>query len=159
MNTKRETFSVAIGVRLAQALLEHFRPQSEYRHLQVEFANLFLSCGGEVELGRNAATCGHAKGNRFNEAQCIEPEYPTCTQRFWFLLNGRVAPAQANDTAALWWIETLNLNHRVLRRDRADFLRAIEDGPLGVSDFVDPETKEARSYARVACQRLSAEIP
>lgn len=139
--------------------IEHFRPRSSYPDLSLEPANLFLSCGPEEEAGAPSETCGHAKGDRFDEAECIEPEYPTCTHRFRFLLSGEVAPRSDDDAAAGTMIQWLNLNHRELRKDREDILDRIDSGSLDRADFVDPVTGEAASYAHVVFERLGTVIP
>ncbi len=139
--------------------IEHFRPQSAYPALSVDLANLFLSCGPETETGKPSATCGDAKGNRFDEAEGIEPDYPACTRRFRFLLTGKVVPRSEDDAAAKATIDLLNLNHRELAKDREDILEGIDGGSFDLSDFVDPAGGEARSYAHVACERFGTVIP
>ena len=42
--------------RLKSYQIEHFRPQSKYRYLQLEYANLFLSCRPEGDDG-TGQTC------------------------------------------------------------------------------------------------------
>lgn len=140
--------------------IEHFRPRSSYPDLSLELVNLFLSCGGpEEKAGTPSETCGHAKEDRFDEADCVEPEYPACAHRFRFLLSGEVAPLSEDDAAAGTMIEMLNLNHRELRKDREDILDRIDGGSLDHSDFVDPVTGEAESYAHVVCEHLGTVIP
>ena len=139
--------------------IEHFRPRSSYLELSLELANLFLSCGPEEEAGTPSETCGHAKGDRFDEAGCIEPDYPACTHRFHFLLSGEVAPRSEDDAAAGTMIELLNLNHRELRKDREDILNLIDTGGLDRADFVDPVSGVAQGYAHVACEHLGTVIP
>ena len=139
--------------------IEHFRPRSLYPEFSVDLANLFLSCGPEAEAGKASETCGNAKGDWFDEADCIEPEYPACTRRFRFLLTGEVAPRSTGDAAAGTMIELLNLNHRELTKDREDILDLIDAGCLDLSDFVDPGSGEARSYAHVVCERLGSVVP
>ena len=139
--------------------IEHFRPQSTHSNLAVDLANLFLSCGPEAGTGKPSETCGHAKGDRFDETACIEPEYPDCTHRFRFLLTGEVAPDSEDDAAAETMIDILNLNHRELAKDREDILDRIDGGTLDLSDFVDPASGVAQSYAHMVCKRFGAVIP
>lgn len=139
--------------------IEHFRPRSAYADLAVDLTNLFLSCGPEAEAGKTSETCGNAKGDRFDEADCIEPDYPACIGRFRFLLTGEVAPRSDDDAAAGTMIQLLNLNHRELRKDREDILDRIDGGSLDLSDFVDPVSMEAQSYAHVVCERFGTVIP
>ena len=139
--------------------VEHFRPQAGYPKLSTDFANLFLSCGQETRDGNLSEICGTAKGDRFDDALHVEPEYPGCTDRFHFLLNGDVAPTTDGDMAAETMIALLNLNHRELKKDRGDLLDRIDGESLDISDFVDPASGPAQSYAHVACQHLGAAIP
>ena len=139
--------------------IEHFRPQSTCPDLAIDLANLFLSCGPETETGKPSETCGHAKANWFDKANCIEPDYPDCTQRFRFLLNGKVAAARTGDASAESMIDILNLDHRELRKERKDIFDIIEFENLKASDFFDAETGMAEGYAHVACAYLGAVIP
>ena len=139
--------------------IEHFRPRSVYPALSVDLANLFLSCGPEAEAGRFSKTCGNAKGDRFDEANCIEPDYPACARRFRFLLTGEVLPFSNNDVAARTMIGLLNLNHPELSKDREDILDRIDGGSLELSDFVDLLSGVAESYAHVVCEHLGTVIP
>lgn len=139
--------------------IEHFRPQSSYPDLSLELANLFLSCGPEGAAGKASETCGNAKGDRFDEAGCIEPDYPACARRFRFLLSGEAAPQSDDDAAAGTMIALLNLNHRELRKDREDILDRLDGGGLDLSDFVDPVSGMAESYAHVVYERFGKVIP
>ena len=145
--------------RPGRSHIEHFRPQSRYPDLSVDLANLFLSCGPEAQAGKPSETCGNAKGDRFDETGCIEPQYPACTHRFRFLLTGEVAPRTGDDAAAGTMIELLNLNHRELTKDREDILDRIDGGSLDLSDFVDPGSGKAQSYAHVVCERFGTVLP
>lgn len=139
--------------------IEHFRPRSTYRDLAVDLANLFLSCGPEAEAGKPSETCGNSKGDWFDETTCIEPDYPACTNRFRFLLTGEISAALDGDVAAESMIDLLNLNHRELRKDREDILDRIDDESLDLTDFFDPLSGVAQSYAHVVCERLGTVIP
>lgn len=146
--------------RLGQSYhIEHFRPQAHYLGLSTDFANLFLSCGQETHEGNLSETCGTAKGDGFDENCHVEPDYPACTDRFRFLLNGDVVPQTDGDKAAEAMIALLNLNHRELKKDREDLLDRIDGGSLDISDFVDAAGGPAQSYAHVACRHLGATIP
>ena len=139
--------------------IEHFRPQSAYPNRSARLANLFLSCGQETDEGNLSETCGTAKGDWFDEENCIEPDYPDCTNRFRFLLTGEVAPESENDAAAFEMIGILNLNHRELKKDREDILDRIDGGSLDLSDFIEPESGTAQAYAHVVYRRHGIAIP
>lgn len=139
--------------------IEHFRPQSIYPDLAVDLANLYLSCGPVTEKGNPSQVCGNAKGNRFDETNCIEPDYPACTHRFRFLLTGEVAAAMDGDVTTESMIDLLNLNHPELRKDREDILNLVDGGLLDISDFVNSASGVVQSYAHIICARHGTVIP
>ena len=164
LNTAQRGLCVYCGRRLrlaqpGQFHIEHFRPRSSYPELEVSLDNLFLSCGPAAQDGKSSETCGHAKADQFDETSCIEPDYPSCTRRFRFLLSGDVAAARDGDAPAESMIAISNLNHPELRKDREDILAYIDRDSLDLSDFVDSETGVARSYAHVFCEHLGSSIP
>jgi len=152
---------VYCGRRLLQRSfhIEHFRPQSSYPSLSVDIANLYLSCGPEDSPGNPSKTCGRVKGGRFDETNCVEPDYPACAHRFRFLLTGEASPQSVNDAAAEKMIELLNLNHPELRKDREDILNLVDGGNLDLSDFINPTSGAVYSYAHVVCEHLGTTIP
>ena len=64
--------------------IEHFRPQSDFKELSCDYTNLFLSCGLKDGAGKPSPTCGNVKGNWFEDACHIPPDYPNCVLRFRF---------------------------------------------------------------------------
>ena len=164
LHTAQRGLCVYCGRRLLLARprqfhIEHFRPRSIYPELGVSLDNLFLSCGPEAQVGKSSKTCGRAKSDQFDEANCIEPDYPSCAHRFRFLLSGKVTAARDGDTPAESMIALLNLNHPELRKDREDVLAHIDRDGLDLSDFVDPVTGIARAYAHVFCVHVGTVIP
>lgn len=142
--------------------IEHFRPRSRYPALEVSLANLFLSCSQQTREGNRSETCGTAKEDWFDESLHVEPDYPACTERFRFLLTGKIVPVCDRDDAAATMIDKLNLNHPELKRDREE-IHLLIDGPegqaLGYADFIDPVQGTVESYAHMVCQRLGVLIP
>ena len=61
--------------------IEHFRPQTEYGALQLDYSNLFPSCGPGSEYG-TPNTCGAHKDNWFDEDCHIPPAPESCANRF-----------------------------------------------------------------------------
>lgn len=139
--------------------IEHFRPRSGYPNLETDFANLFLSCGPESDSGNPSQICGNAKAGRFDEAACIEPDYPACTNRFSFLLTGEIAPDAEDDAPAAAMIDLLNLNHPELRTDRRDFLYLLDKEELDLSDFLASAGGSAPRYAHMVYRRFGAVMP
>ena len=70
--------------------VEHFRPRSKYPELELDYANLFLSCGPEDERGPRP-TCGNHKADWFEEDCHIKPAPESCAERFRFRSAGEIA--------------------------------------------------------------------
>jgi uncharacterized protein (TIGR02646 family) len=138
--------------------IEHFRPQTTYSDLQLEYNNLFLSCGQKDGNGNPSPICGNRKDSWFDEDAHIEPTYAGCTSRFFFKRNGEVVPAADGDVSAITMIEVLGLNHPELKKDREKVLADIDSNLLDLTDFVN-EDGIAESYAHIAYQHLGSVIP
>ena len=141
--------------------IEHFRPQQKYRKLQLDYTNLFLSCGPESEQGsRN--TCGHHKDDWFEEDCHIPPAPEACAERFRFRSSGRIAGDGSPEADKM--IGTLNLNHPELVTERQVMIEALDrdlnDGAPPeslVQDFLVTDSDGARpSFANVATGYLRA---
>ena len=143
--------------------IEHFRPRSKrkYPELQLDYTNLFLSCGPEGDHGaRN--TCGHHKGDWFEEDCHISPAPEACAERFRFRSLGLIVGD--GSTAANKMICTLNLNHHGLVKERRDMIEALDDtlntGVLPealIQDFLYVGPNGTRpSFANVAIAYLRA---
>ena len=135
--------------------IEHFRPRSRYPELHLDYTNLFLSCGPEGNHGaRN--TCGHHKGDWFDEGCHIPPVPEACSERFRFHSSGRIAGDGSPEADRM--IATLNLNHPELMTERQVMIEALdhdlnEGVPPGllVQGFLDTDPDGARpSFANVA---------
>ena len=138
--------------------IEHFRPRETYPHLQLDYNNLYLSCGQEDAEGNPAPTCGNVKGNWFDEANHVPTAYAACTQRFKFSLNGDVEAADATDDAANTMIRVLNLNHPELVKDRESVLYIIDSGQLDCEDYLN-EDGTAQGCAHVVYQHVNRVLP
>ncbi|MDR5782983.1 TIGR02646 family protein [Caballeronia sp. LZ065] len=64
-------------VTLDNSHIEHFRPQGQFKVLQLSYGNLHASCLKNMPAGL-PRHCGHAKGNRFDESRIIDPQDATC---------------------------------------------------------------------------------
>lgn len=136
--------------------IEHFRPQHTYEHLEVDFGNLYLSCGQEGSDGEVAQTCGTYKEDWFDEMSHVEPEYPNCMLPFNFSLNGEV---KATTESAKKMIEVLHLNHSELKAERGEILKLIDLEELDLSDFWNDVVGVAESYAHMAFKHFNKELP
>ena len=135
--------------------IEHFKPQVTYPQLQLDFTNLFLSCGPKSEHGYRD-TCGNHKGTWFEEDCHIPPAPDSCAERFRFRSSGHIAGDGSPEADRM--IEKLNLNHRELVTDRRDIIETmdeklnVDDSPERLHrDFLDIDHHGARpSFANVA---------
>ena len=140
---------------------EHFRPQAKYPDLQLDYTNLFLSCGPDGDReARNS--CGHYKGNWFDEDCHIPPVPEVCTERFRFRSSGHIFGDGSPEANKM--IGALNLNHHGLVKERRDMIEALDDalnnGALRevlIQDFLYVDPNGARpSFANVAVAYLGA---
>ena len=148
--------------RLDSYHVEHFRPQKreEYRALELEYTNLFLSCGPEAEHGPRE-TCGRKKGHWFDERCHIEPTPESCAERFQFRSSGDITGDGTAEATKM--IEVLNLNHRELATERQNLIETL-DQQLNegepeqdlLRDYLDTDHHGARpSFANVAIGYLN----
>lgn len=131
LGTEQEDQCVYCGRRLSldseardQWHIEHFRPRSRYPDLEVEYTNLFLSCGDRENDGSLTDTCGRAKKDWFDTKNHVNPIEAGCAGRFKYLGNGKV---RGRDQAATTMVERLNLNNDRLRVMRRRVISAIEE--------------------------------
>ena len=141
--------------------IEHFRPRSKYPNLQLDYANLFLSCGPDSDRGTRT-TCGHHKGDWFEETCHIPPVPEVCAERFRFRSLGQISGDGSPEANKM--IGTLNLNHNGLVKDRRDMIEELDDAlnngvlpEVLIQDFlyVDPNGTRP-SFANVAIGYLRA---
>ena len=141
--------------------IEHFRPQAKYPDLQLDYTNLFLSCGPDGDRG-SRHTCGHHKGDWFEENCHIPPAPEACAERFRFRSSGRIAGDGSPEADKM--IAKLNLNHPELVTERRDMIEALDDTLNGgepleslVQDFLDVGPNGARlNFANVAIGYMRA---
>jgi len=135
--------------------IEHFRPRSKYPELQLDYANMFLSCGPESERGARS-TCGHHKSDWFEEDCHIPPTPEVCAERFRFRSSGRIVGDGSPEADKM--IATLNLNQPELVTERQVMIESLDDDlndgtspELLVQGFLDTDSDGARpSFANVA---------
>ena len=109
--------------------IEHFKPRAKYSDSQLDYANLFLSCGPEGDHGARD-TCGHHKGDWFEEDCHIPPAPEACAERFRFRSSGRIAGDGSPEADKM--IATLNLNHLELVTERQIMISSSTVGKLNL---------------------------
>lgn len=82
--------------------IEHFKPQSKFKKLQLNYKNLHASCQGKEvhETGEEELEfCGHSKKNWFDAALTVSPLDPNCQNYFIFGFDGTISEAEENLSA------------------------------------------------------------
>ena len=101
----------------------------KYPGLELEYTNLFLSCGPESEHGIRQS-CGNHKEDWFEEDCHIPPVPESCAERFRFRFSGEIASDGSPEADKM--IEVLNLNHPELMTERRivteDLERELNEG-------------------------------
>jgi uncharacterized protein (TIGR02646 family) len=125
--------------------IEHFRPQSKYRWLQLEYRNLHASCMGklihhsdEEELLELSDFCGHSKKDWFDEKLTVSPLDPHCESYFEYGFDGTIRAANRH-LGAEETIHKLGLNTYLPRRQREEAIDAILEliGDLSNEDKIN----------------------
>ena len=111
-----------ISLTAQQHHIEHFRPR-RYGRLQLDHANLFLSCGPDGERGPRQ-TCGRHKEGWFDEKCQIPPAPESCAERFRFGTSGEIAGDGSPEAEKM--IAVLNLNHAELVAERQALILDLE---------------------------------
>ena len=104
--------------------VEHFRPQSRFPALQLDYGNLHCSCQRDLSPGE-PRHCGSRKGSWFDDKLLLSPLEADCEDRLRFTANGDVFPRSIDDEAAKTTIEKLGLDLPKLRALRAAAIDAL----------------------------------
>lgn len=126
--------------------IEHFRPQSKFRDLQLDYRNLHASCNGRLlhltEYEGVSDFCGHAKKDWFDEKLLISPLDPNCESLFEYGFDGSVRPNHSHIGAreTIW---RLGLDSYLLRRQREEAINAVFEL---IDIFNDEELQDMISF-------------
>lgn len=126
--------------------IEHFRPQSVYAALELNFDNMHVSCLRQRDR-RAPLHCGHAKGDGLDEARLIDPQDPSCEARFIYTALGQIVPTDSSDDRAKYMAGLLKLDSPVLNAMRADVINASL-GPEVLETLSDVELMTFRDACR-----------
>lgn len=119
--------------------IEHIKPKSVYENDTFNYQNLTVSCQEEEVvvsgLKRNLKTCGHHKGNQFDENRFINPVRDVPKDFFTYdLTTGNIIPREnlsgKKQEKAKYTINLLNLNDVYLsdiRTNLLDYFISIEN--------------------------------
>ena len=135
-----------IAIRSIEAShIEHVLAQAHFPNQQVNYANM-LACHPGTEGQASCEFGARAKdGKLVTSLNFISPLSPSCETRLVFEANGAIRPAKPEDQVAGATIDTLQLDHPILRKQRAEAINAA-----GFTRRADrPATaKEARAFLK-----------
>lgn len=101
------------GERIAQSdsHIEHFRPQTAYPHLELDYFNLLASCQNQIKP-KEPRHCGMGKGDWFDDRLLVSPLITNCVDFFEYTDRGEISPPRKPEkvAAAKKTIEKLGLN-------------------------------------------------
>ena len=113
-------------VTMENSHIEHYRPITKYRALQLVYTNLHCSCLRQQSAGV-PDHCGHRKASWFDEKLLVSPLEVNCENRFRFIANGEIFPRSCHDSAAETTIRRLGLDLPRLNALRAAAVAALDD--------------------------------
>ena len=121
--------------------VEHFRPRTPYRDLQLDYQNLLCSCLREQSPGA-PDHCAHRKASWFDEQLLISPLQDGCETRFTFTANGEIHPRSSSDAGAATTISRLALDLPKLNALRSAAVDALSDLPASDVERVLKEEQD-----------------
>ena len=95
--------------------IEHLKPKGTYPEFELEYDNLLCSCQPSKINGENISTCGHKKGDWFDEELFISPLSSECEEKIKYSSSGEL---EGVDEVANITIRKLGLNNYDLVRSR-----------------------------------------
>ena len=106
--------------------IEHFRPQSGYPGLELEYSNFHASCQKKREK-KMPQYCGVAKDDWFDERYTLSPLEPECEEAFLFTDDGQVSLKDPENTAAQQTLKHLKLDESALNDLRGEAIAGFID--------------------------------
>jgi uncharacterized protein (TIGR02646 family) len=108
--------------------IEHFRPQSKFKSLQLDYRNLHASCMGKLIHHDKDVNdfCGHSKKDWFDPELTVSPLDPNCESYFEYGFDGSIR-ARNHHRGADETIKHLGLNTYLPVKQREEAINAILD--------------------------------
>ncbi len=120
------------GARIIQSEshIEHFKPKTQYRHLELDYFNLLASCQNNL-APKEPRHCAVEKGDWFDDRLLVSPLIADCEDFFEYTIDGQILPSRKSGKtlAATKTIENLSLNIRKLQASRAGAIDSIYGDP------------------------------
>jgi uncharacterized protein (TIGR02646 family) len=122
------------GTRISQAdsHIEHFKPQSAYPSLDLDYFNMLVSCKNQIKP-TEPIHCGFAKDHWFDAELLVSPLIADCEDFFKYTQDGQILPATNPESekgkAATETIDKLCLNIDKLKAVRAGTIDSVYGDP------------------------------
>jgi uncharacterized protein (TIGR02646 family) len=117
-----------LGLTRNNVHIEHFRPQSKFKSLQLEYRNLHASCMGKLihydSVEELSDFCGHSKKDWFDEELMVSPLDPNVESYFEYGFDGTIR-AYDHHQGASETIWRLGLNTYLPRKQREEAINAV----------------------------------
>ena len=137
------------GERIVQAdsHIEHFQPQTDFEHLELDYFNLLASCQRKIQP-KHPRHCGMGKSDWFDHKLLVSPLINDCADFFEYTDIGEIVPTHNSEkvVAATETIERLSLNIRKLQAARAGVIDSFYDEPDFLSSLSDGEIDRLIDY-------------
>jgi uncharacterized protein (TIGR02646 family) len=73
--------------------IEHFQPQTDYPHLELDYFNLIASCQQKIQP-KEPRHCGMGKGDWFDDRLLVSPLIADCENFFEYTVDGQILPSR-----------------------------------------------------------------
>jgi uncharacterized protein (TIGR02646 family) len=110
--------------------IEHFQPQTDYPHLELDYFNLLASCQQKIQP-TEPRHCGMGKGDWFHTELLVSPLIADCEDFFEYPVDGQILPSREleKSAAATETIDRLCLNIPKLQATRTGAIDSIYNDP------------------------------
>jgi uncharacterized protein (TIGR02646 family) len=127
--------------------IEHFQPQTDYPHLELDYFNLIASCQQKIQP-KEPRHCGMGKGDWFDAELLVSPLIADCDDFFEYTAIGEILPSRVPEKAkrAEKTIEKLRLNIPKLQATRAGTIDSIYGDPDLQLPLSDDEIDKLTHY-------------
>ncbi|HLP44611.1 MAG TPA: retron system putative HNH endonuclease [Candidatus Kapabacteria bacterium] len=122
-------------ITLQASHIEHIKPRCFYKNDTFNYQNLTVSCQEEREveikgLKSKLKTCGHLKGDHFDEARFINPVLENPKDFFTYdITTGNIIPREGlsgrEPEKVKYTVDLLNLNHAFLADTRTEIINKL----------------------------------
>ena len=109
--------------------IEHFQPQTDYPHLELDYFNLIASCQQKTQP-KEPRHCGMGKDDWFDDRLIVSPLIEDCEDFFEYTVDGQIVPSRKTEKAiAATTIDRLYLNIRKLQAARSGAIDSLYGDP------------------------------